>query len=459
MKWITLLLLVLQTVASVMTIRFATVRPVPLSNEKAAREELHRSPVRFLNTTVVALAEVFKFLASFVALWGETGFSQPMRTLVRLRSSLFSNPVDTLKLGVPAALYTLQNNLVFVALANLSGAVYQVTYQMKILTTAVLSVLILGRPLSTSKWASLLLLTLGVILIQLATLKAPPQAVESRALMSVDLQTSSSSSVAAGDLSFSRFSLAFPAAAAEREANVKTGGEREVAAGENPAEEQEEKSGTRQPEKGGHVSGTGDMATGLAAVFAACLTSAFAGVYLEKLLQHAPVSIWVRNIQLAVFGMVFGFAAVYWNDGGRIRSGGFFQGYTPLVWVVLLLQGVGGLIVAAVLKYADNILKCFGNASSILLSCLLSWWLLGDYCPTPLFCLGAILVVIATCAYTVNVSKLLEVIGGKKATVTYPIYYKGPTGRSVSEYARVSTQAVDEADDEETARKKDCVRH
>lgn len=38
-----------------------------------------------------------------------------------------------------------QNNLLFISLSNLSGAVYQVTYQLKILTTAVLSVVILGK--------------------------------------------------------------------------------------------------------------------------------------------------------------------------------------------------------------------------------------------------------------------------------------------------------------------------
>merc|ERR1711998_220454 len=80
---------------------------------------------------------------------------------------LFRNPTELLKVTVPSLLYTVQNNLLFVSLSNLSGAVYQVTYQLKILTTAVLSVLILGKALGPTKWSSLLMLTAGVSLIQL----------------------------------------------------------------------------------------------------------------------------------------------------------------------------------------------------------------------------------------------------------------------------------------------------
>ena len=51
---------------------------------------------------------------------------------------------------------------------------------------------------------------------------------------------------------------------------------------------------------------------------------------------------------------------------------GFFFGYTELVWTVVMLQSLGGLLVAAVIKYADNILKGFSTAGSILLSCIAS---------------------------------------------------------------------------------------
>ena len=36
---------------------------------------------------------------------------------------------------------------------------------------------------------------------------------------------------------------------------------------------------------------------------------------------------------------------------------GFFHGYDGLVATVVFLQAAGGLLVAAVVKYADNILK------------------------------------------------------------------------------------------------------
>ena len=54
---------------------------------------------------------------------------------------------------------------------------------------------------------------------------------------------------------------------------------------------------------------------------------------------------------------MFASLAVILNDLDSVVSGGFFQGYTSFVVVLVLLQAFGGLVVAIAVKYADNILK------------------------------------------------------------------------------------------------------
>lgn len=96
---------------------------------------------------------------------------------------------------------------------------------------------------------------------------------------------------------------------------------------------------------------------GLLAVLTSCFSSAFSGVYFEKLVKYTNKSLWISNIEMAIFGFILGMAAVFVQDLEAVRSNGFFQGYNSITWIVILLQAVGGLIVAVVMKYADNILK------------------------------------------------------------------------------------------------------
>lgn len=73
--------------------------------------------------------------------------------------------MDTLKLAVPSGLYAIQNNLIFVALSNLNAATYQVSYQLKILTTALCSVFMLGKKIQKHQWLSLCMLAIGVAFV------------------------------------------------------------------------------------------------------------------------------------------------------------------------------------------------------------------------------------------------------------------------------------------------------
>ena len=63
----------------------------------------------------------------------------------------------------------MQNNLLLVAITHLDSAVYSVTYQMKILTTALFSVFLLNRRLSLRQWLALVIIVPGVGLVELSS--------------------------------------------------------------------------------------------------------------------------------------------------------------------------------------------------------------------------------------------------------------------------------------------------
>jgi hypothetical protein len=49
---------------------------------------------------------------------------------------------------------------------------------------------------------------------------------------------------------------------------------------------------------------------GFAAVVVSCLISGFAGVYFEKILKGSDVSVWMRNIQLALIAIPIAFGTI-----------------------------------------------------------------------------------------------------------------------------------------------------
>ncbi len=87
------------------------------------------------------------------------------RFLRVINEEIYAKPYDTSKLAIPSGLYAIQNNLLFIALSYLNAATYQVTYQLKILTTALFAVLILGKKIEKHQWFSLFLLAMGVALV------------------------------------------------------------------------------------------------------------------------------------------------------------------------------------------------------------------------------------------------------------------------------------------------------
>ncbi|XP_069825138.1 UDP-N-acetylglucosamine transporter isoform X2 [Dendropsophus ebraccatus] len=309
LKYISLGILVFQTTSLVLTMRYS----------RTLKEE---GP-RYLSSTAVVAAEVLKILACIFLVYKDNSCS--LRALNRvLHDEIIDKPMETLKLAIPSGIYTLQNNLLYVALSNLDAATYQVTYQLKILTTALFSVTMLQKKLTKYQWLSLVILMAGVTFVQWPS----------------DTPSAPSKEVSVG----SRF-------------------------------------------------------VGLMAVLTACFSSGFAGVYFEKILKETKQSVWIRNIQLGFFGGIFGLMGVFIYDGDQVSKEGFFQGYNNLTWTVVALQALGGLVIAAVIKYADNILKGFATSLSIILSTLISYFWLQDFVPTSVFFMGALFVISATFLY------------------------------------------------------------
>lgn len=138
---------------------------------------------------------------------------------------------------------------------------------------------------------------------------------------------------------------------------------------------------------------------GLVAVLSAACTSGFSGVYFEKILKGSEVTLWIRNIQMGLFSIAIALVTAMVQDSAKISQKGFFVGYSPIVLTVITVQAVGGLIVAVVVKYADNVLKVFASSFSILLSCLISA-LAFDFRPNRSFLVGASLVLLSTVMYS-----------------------------------------------------------
>ncbi|KAL1775591.1 CMP-sialic acid transporter [Sigmodon hispidus] len=137
---------------------------------------------------------------------------------------------------------------------------------------------------------------------------------------------------------------------------------------------------------------------GFGAIAIAVLCSGFAGVYFEKVLKSSDTSLWVRNIQMYLSGIIVTLVGTYLSDGAEIKEKGFFYGYTYCVWFVIFLASVGGLYTSVVVKYTDNIMKGFSAAAAILLSTIASMILFGLQI-TLFFAMGALLVCVSIYLY------------------------------------------------------------
>ncbi|KAI1726059.1 nucleotide-sugar transporter domain-containing protein [Ditylenchus destructor] len=144
-----------------------------------------------------------------------------------------------------------------------------------------------------------------------------------------------------------------------------------------------------------HTSAVGNQIPllGFGATVLGCVTSGFAGVFLEKILKDAsPVSLWMRNVQMALFAIPSSFATVAIKDGAKVLSTSLLHGFDWVVWGQIIWLSIGGLTVGACIKYADNITKDFSTSMAIILATIGSIWLF-HFAPSWMFAVGAGMVI------------------------------------------------------------------
>uniref|UniRef100_A0A8B9K599 Solute carrier family 35 member A3a n=1 Tax=Astyanax mexicanus TaxID=7994 RepID=A0A8B9K599_ASTMX len=254
LKYLSLGVLVFQTTSLVLTMRYS--------------RTLQSDGPRYLASSAVVVAELLKILTCIGLVCKEHSYSVRALHSV-LRQEILHKPIETLKLAIPSGIYTLQNNLLYVALSNLDAATYQVCEGIQ--------QSLINRGSERVKMAIILF-----IAIISGNMYHPNKTVILTILKQMDVLI--------------------------------------------------------------------------------CVLSSLDGK--------------------GMFGLVFGLFGMVLYDGERVREHGMFQGYNSITWTVVSLQALGGLVIAAVIKYADNILKGFATSLSIILSTLISYFWLQDFEPT-----------------------------------------------------------------------------
>ena len=239
------------------------------------------------------------------------------------------------KMFVLAMIYAAMNILSFVALQYIGAGEFTICAQLKILTTAGFSVIVLRTSLSWTKWRALVQLVLGCILV------ASPNFVSEAAASGV---TGESEDIPTG--SFLKL-------------------------------------------------------LGYGAVLTEVVLSGFASIYFERVVKSTTevVTIWERNFQLAMYSMVVYICYIFYDKyitGERQEIG---ANWSSVTFFVSCFGALGGLLVAATLKYADSILKTMAAAGAIVVSTLLGhWWMDGPL--DMITCMGGITTIISIMNYS-----------------------------------------------------------
>jgi len=228
-----------------------------------------------------------------------------------------SVPRESLQLAIPCVIYALQNALLQWSSGHMSAAIWMVT--------AMFSVVLLQKQIKRVQWLAIAVMGAGIAAVELSGAKEQKQ----------------------GNMG-------------------------------NAAEQ--------------------NFARGFVMILGACACSGFAGVYTELLFKRGGTSsqpkkksVWLQNMQLASFSILltlvsFMMETMFPSQEGELSkstalANNFFKGFTRKTWMMVANNAGGGLLVAIVIKYADNILRGFASAFATIVCSVISVFVFGFVLP------------------------------------------------------------------------------
>ena len=303
---------------------------------------------QYLGSVAVLLTEVLKTLISLTCALLDSGGG----VLSELRGYVLHDTLWVLTFALPSLCYCVHNNLWYVAVTHLDPVTIAVMTQLKIASAALFSVLLLGRRLGGVRWAAIGLLMVGLAVVQWDGRPRGGAAVGGRGR-----------------------------------------GHGRAARGAAGAVERDE-------------------VRGLLAMVGLCVLSGFAGALMERLLKDRSraSSLWIRNLQLALFSLPLAAVLVPIADAEALRAQGALVGLNGWAAAVVVLGACGGVMVSVVFTYADVVLKSFAVGLSIVLSALASAALFGAACSLRAAA-GIALVVVASAVYHAEETRQLGLRG------------------------------------------------
>lgn len=148
-KWMSLTFFIVLNSALMIALRYCTIYSDPSTP--------------YISTTAVLFAEFIKLFLSLIIclIFDANGDSRSLLNV--LYRGFIEEKNDCLKVAIPAILYTIQNNLQYVIE---TAPLFQMLYQLKLLSTAVFYTTLLSQRLTLREWMAILALMIGVSMVQ-----------------------------------------------------------------------------------------------------------------------------------------------------------------------------------------------------------------------------------------------------------------------------------------------------